>query len=242
MPIKVARQQLCCADGIVESKTPSPRAAGMHHLQLAGSPSQRGLEMDAEAALKHVLARLDVDANRIILYGKSLGGAVALHTASKHESLIRAAVVENSFLSVPEMVPRLFPFLSFAFGQNGFLNFLVTNKWQNRDCVRQVKSTPLLLIASKQVSPAFNSMAVMHSCGLDTSRVRVLMSLTVASEPDMQDELVPFEHMERMKELAVTKYKMWTECPQSGHMDAYEVDSVLYWHALKDFWTQYVQA
>lgn len=58
----------------------------------------------------------------------------------------------------------------------------------------------------------------------------------------MQDELVPFEHMQRINDLAVTKHKVWTECPQSGHMDAYEVDSVLYWQSVKEFWAEYVQS
>lgn len=131
---------------------------------LAGSPSQKGIEMDAGAALQHVRARSDVDTNQIVLYGKSLGGAVALHMASKHESEIRAAVVENSFLSVPEMVPRVLPFLSFAFGHKGLLNFLVTNKWLNRECIQRVKSTPLLLIASRRVHVSANLLCNIMSC------------------------------------------------------------------------------
>lgn len=127
-------------------------ARGRIETLTAGSPSQAGIEMDAKTALSHVCARSDVDATRIVVYGKSLGGAVALHMASRHEPQIRAVVVENSFLSVPEMVPRVFPFLGFAFGPNGFLNFLVRNKWRNREYVRQIKDTPLLLIASKKVS------------------------------------------------------------------------------------------
>lgn len=125
--------------------------AHLRMLNRTGSPSQAGIEKDAEAALTHVLGRLDVDADRIVVYGKSLGGAVALHIASEREPQIRAVMIENSFLSVAEMVPRIFPFLTYAFGQNGFLNFLVRNKWQNRDRVRSLKSTPLLLIASVKV-------------------------------------------------------------------------------------------
>lgn len=56
----------------------------------------------------------------------------------------------------------------------------------------------------------------------------------------MQDELVPFEHMQCINDLAVTKQKIWAECPNSGHMDAYEADSRFYWQTVKAFWSQYV--
>lgn len=116
-----------------------------------GTPYQDGLEMDANAALQHVLQREDVDTTRIVVVGKSLGGAVALHTAAKHETLLRGAIVENTFLSVEEMVPLIFPFLSFGFGDKRPLNFLVRNKWRNREKITAVKQIPVLLIGSKLV-------------------------------------------------------------------------------------------
>lgn len=58
----------------------------------------------------------------------------------------------------------------------------------------------------------------------------------------LQDELVPFEHMQHINNLAVTKHKVWAECPNSGHMDAYEADAVFYWQTVKSFWAQFVQA
>jgi abhydrolase domain-containing protein 13 len=116
-----------------------------------GAPTQSGLEMDANAALEHLLQRDDIDTTRIVVVGKSLGGAVALHTAAKHESLLRGAIIENTFLSVEEMVPLVFPFLSFGFGEKRPLNFLVRNKWRNRDQVAAVKTLPVLLIGSKRV-------------------------------------------------------------------------------------------
>lgn len=207
----------------------------------AGSPSQAGIEMDAETALQHICTRSDVDSTRIVVYGKSLGGAVALHMASRHESQIRAAVVENSFLSVPEMVPRVFPFLGFAFGVNGFLNFLVRNKWCNREYVRRIKDTPLLLIASTKVSLHFLPEADLSHTHMHTHMNMAISYLHNACHISfVQDELVPFEHMQRINDLSVTKQKMWAECPNSGHMDAYEVDSIFYWQTVKAFWSQYV--
>ena len=121
-----------------------------------GSPSQAGLEMDADAALTHVLSRDDVDHDRIVLFGRSLGGAVALHLAAREEARIRAAVIENTFTSVEDMVPRLLPFLGPLIGTNRPMNWLVRNKWRNRDCIKRVTSTPLLLMGSTRVRARLN--------------------------------------------------------------------------------------
>jgi abhydrolase domain-containing protein 13 len=116
-----------------------------------GSPTQEGLQMDADAALNHVLERSDVDTSKIVVYGKSLGGAVALYVAAKHESKLRGAIVENTFLSVEEMVPHVIPALGFAIGEKKPLNWLVRNKWRNRERIKDVTKLPLLLIGSTQV-------------------------------------------------------------------------------------------
>ena len=119
--------------------------------QSEGSPSQEGLQMDANAALQHVSNRQDVDTSKIVVVGKSLGGAVALHTAAKHEVKLRAAIVENTFLGVEDVVPRMFPFLAFGFGEKRPLNFLVRNKWSNKNQISLLKQLPILMIASRHV-------------------------------------------------------------------------------------------
>jgi pimeloyl-ACP methyl ester carboxylesterase len=51
---------------------------------------------------------------------------------------------------------------------------------------------------------------------------------------------VPFAHMEELKERLESPNSTWVECPNSGHMDAYATDHVLYWSAVKKFWQDYV--
>ncbi|RVX05442.1 Protein ABHD13 [Vitis vinifera] len=41
-----------------------------------GYPSQHGITMDAQAALDHLSQRIDIDTSRIVVFGRSLGGAV----------------------------------------------------------------------------------------------------------------------------------------------------------------------
>lgn len=58
-----------------------------------GVPSERGLQLDAEAAIEALLSRNDVDPNKIVVFGRSLGGAVAIYTASKHKEKIKGLIV-----------------------------------------------------------------------------------------------------------------------------------------------------
>ncbi len=75
----------------------------------AGVPSEPGLIMDADAALQHIGSRSDIDLSRVFLFGRSLGGAVAVAAAVRHPSLVRGVIVENTFCSISALVDSLFP-------------------------------------------------------------------------------------------------------------------------------------
>jgi pimeloyl-ACP methyl ester carboxylesterase len=79
-------------------------------------PTEVGLKLDGEAAVKFIQEHPKVDPSKIILFGRSLGGAVAFHVAKKwqdSEGFIPLAgmMVENTFCSIDAMVGILFPFL-----------------------------------------------------------------------------------------------------------------------------------
>ncbi|KAG7264262.1 hypothetical protein CRUP_035698 [Coryphaenoides rupestris] len=76
-----------------------------------GEPSERGLHLDAEATLDYVMTRPDLDKTKVVLFGRSLGGAVAVRLASLNPHRVAAAIVENTFLSIPHMAATLFSFL-----------------------------------------------------------------------------------------------------------------------------------
>ena len=117
-----------------------------------GAPSEAGIQRDAIAAIDHLSKRTDVDTSRIVLCGRSLGGAVALHLAAAAEDKVRALIIENTFTSVEHMAPKMLPILKPIIGSEKPFNFLVRNKWRNVDAIQKIKSTPMLLIASVQVS------------------------------------------------------------------------------------------
>ena len=74
-----------------------------------GSPNEQGTYLDAEAAVAHALSRPDVDPERVVLFGRSLGCAVAAEMAVRHD--VYAVVLESPFTSVPAMASRAYPFL-----------------------------------------------------------------------------------------------------------------------------------
>lgn len=72
-----------------------------------GTPSEQGTYLDAEAAWRYLTETRGVPSAQVVLYGESLGGAVACWLASRHPA--GALVLESTFTSVPEMARRMFP-------------------------------------------------------------------------------------------------------------------------------------
>jgi len=74
-----------------------------------GRPSEAGTYADARAAYDHLVRREALPADRIILFGRSLGTAVAIELAThvRHAALI----VESPFTSARELGARMYPWL-----------------------------------------------------------------------------------------------------------------------------------
>ncbi|XP_037960286.1 protein ABHD13 [Teleopsis dalmanni] len=74
-----------------------------------GAPSEHGLTVDARAAIDYLYTRHDLDHKQIVVFGRSLGGAVAIDVASDtvYGQKIMCAIVENTFTSIPEMAVEL---------------------------------------------------------------------------------------------------------------------------------------
>lgn len=75
----------------------------------SGRPSEEGTYLDADAAWRHATQVLGFPASRIVIFGESLGGAVAVHLATKNRPA--ALVLASTFTSVPDIGAELYPLL-----------------------------------------------------------------------------------------------------------------------------------
>lgn len=119
-----------------------------------GNPSQHGIIKDAEAALQHLLQRTDIDTSRIVVFGRSLGGAVGAALAKNNPEKVSALILENTFTSVLDMAGVLLPFLKWFIGGTDskglrILNCLVRSPWNTIDLIDQVEQPILFLSGSR---------------------------------------------------------------------------------------------
>lgn len=77
--------------------------------QSTGKPSEQGTAEDARAAWRYLVEDRAVPAERVIVFGRSLGGAVAAVLAAEHRP--GGLIVESAFRSVPDLAAEIYWFL-----------------------------------------------------------------------------------------------------------------------------------
>jgi fermentation-respiration switch protein FrsA (DUF1100 family) len=99
----------------------------------SGVPSEENTYQDVEAAYNYLNDNLNIPADRIIAYGRSLGGAVAVELAQKRH--LGGLIIEGSFTTAYRVVTKipLFPF----------------DKFKSISKIKQVRC-PVLIIHAKR--------------------------------------------------------------------------------------------
>jgi fermentation-respiration switch protein FrsA (DUF1100 family) len=75
----------------------------------SGRPDEQGTYLDAEAAYRWLADKKKAPADRIVIHGESLGGAVAMELTLRRR--VAGLILESTFTSVVEMCRHVFPFL-----------------------------------------------------------------------------------------------------------------------------------
>lgn len=102
-----------------------------------GEPSESGIYLDAEAAYDYLVNNRNIKPEYIVLYGESLGCAVAVHLASRVK--IAGLILEGSFSKGQDMARKVYPFLP---------TFLFSNKFDSLTKIKEV-TAPKLFIHSR---------------------------------------------------------------------------------------------
>ena len=117
-----------------------------------GKPSLAGMQLDIDAAMRNLLAHKDVDPDKIIIFGQSLGGSLAIYYAahSAYRANIRAVVIDSSFFDYRQIVKEKLAgfFLTWPFQWLPWLT--VNDDYSPANAVASISPLPLLLIHGDQ--------------------------------------------------------------------------------------------
>lgn len=104
-----------------------------------GRPTETGLAADARAAVAHLEDRGDLDPERLVYFGESLGAAVAIGLAVERPPA--ALVLRSPFTSLPDVASVHYPFLP--------TSWLLWDRYPNVDRIRSL-TVPLLVVAGTE--------------------------------------------------------------------------------------------
>jgi hypothetical protein len=103
-----------------------------------GSPSEPGTYRDANAAWRWLTGERGLAPGQILLFGRSLGAAVALELATRVEPA--GVILESAFTSVPDLGAEIYPFLP--------VRLLSRYRYDNRGRIASVRA-PVLVVHSR---------------------------------------------------------------------------------------------
>jgi uncharacterized protein len=92
-----------------------------------GRPAEAGIMADARAAHDWLLNRTGLSAAQVVLFGRSLGGGVAVDLAAERGA--RGIVLQNTFTNIPDVAARLFPWIP--------VRLLMTNRYDSLSKIGQ---------------------------------------------------------------------------------------------------------
>lgn len=101
-----------------------------------GRPSEDGLRRDARAARDYLAGRAEVDPDRLVYYGESLGAAVMVTLAAEHPPA--GLVLRSPFTSLADVGRLHYPWLP--------VDRLLRDRYESADTIARVEA-PLLVVA-----------------------------------------------------------------------------------------------
>lgn len=156
----------------------------------AGTPDARGLFDDSNSALNHVRQRTDIDPQRLLLLGQSLGGAQAISVlGSGNREGVQALVVESTFYS----------YSSIANDHFSGAGLLMDNAFSPEAYLSALAPTPLLLLhgTADEVTPFHHARLLLKGSNTQTRFIAIplghhLEAFSVRFDDRYKDAVIRF--------------------------------------------------
>jgi uncharacterized protein len=133
-----------------------------------GRPREKLVYEDAERAWTYLVAVWHLPPANIVIYGHSLGGAVAIDLASKHPDA-GALITESTFTSIAEMADRTF------YGTFLPINLILTERFDSISKVGSVRVPKLILHGENDVAMSSPFMARrLYDAAADPKEIAVI--------------------------------------------------------------------
>ena len=119
-----------------------------------GRPDEQGTYLDASAAWRHLIDERGVSPGCVVVFGRSLGSAVAAWLAARQRPA--AVILESAFTSAPDLGAELLPWLP--------VRWLLRYEYDTRAAVGEI-SAPVLVVHSRddELVPFHHGQAVFEA-------------------------------------------------------------------------------
>lgn len=133
-----------------------------------GTPSEKGLNIDAQTALDWVLQNPELKDTKIIVYGQSLGGALGISLTSKNQDKIAGLVLENTFRDLRTLIPKVFP-------PAKHIAWLCHQRWPSETIIKTIDRVPILFLSggSDELVPPDHMKKLYDVAGSSTKQFKV---------------------------------------------------------------------
>ncbi len=104
-----------------------------------GEPSEQGTYLDAKAAFDYLIEERNINPDRLIYFGRSLGGSVASWLARRNPPA--ALIIESAFTSIPDIGSGLYPYFP--------VRLMSRFRYNTSECLKEIHS-PVLIVHSPE--------------------------------------------------------------------------------------------
>ncbi len=104
-----------------------------------GKPTEKNLYIDGETAIKWIIDNLNYDYENLIIYGESLGCAVAVELGTRYK--FKSIILEAPFTSAPDIARKRYKIYP--------VKYLVLDKFDNYSKIDKILSPVLIISGTK---------------------------------------------------------------------------------------------